>query len=358
MSSTTKATSRRRQRQRLVRLGPTSTVEFPSTTLQPLVESSCDDDVAVLRRRLDRERGYLFLRNLLPRSEVLDARRVILQRMRENGVLDAAEAAGSSNVVQEEGDARMANGAPSLFNMEGFATTCTTSASGTCTDVASHPTVTSLLSCPELYNFFRKLLDTDSIATFDYKWIRAVGTNQYTGVHCDAVYMGRGTTQTLYTVWIPLGDTTVEHGTLAICSGSNSTERYSKIRRTYGRLDVDRDRTEGWLSHDPLEISDKYGGQWATHDFAAGDVVIFGMHTLHASTPNLTERYRLSCDVRFQPADEAMDERWVLDSNEKGDDDDAGGGGGAGEGTRGTGHTSHGKEKLRSMEDARREWGI
>ena len=53
--------------------------------------------------------------------------------------------------------------------------------------------------------------------------------------------------------------------------------------------------------------------------------------------------------MRFQPVEDPLDERWVLAS-----DDDAPATGKK----QGTGHTSHGKIKLRSMEDARREWGI
>ena len=35
------------------------------------------------------------------------------------------------------------------------------------------------------------------------------------------------------------------------------------------------------------------------------------MYTMHASTTNTTDRWRLSADVRFQPASEPVDERWV-----------------------------------------------
>ena len=34
----------------------------------------------------------------------------------------------------------------------------------------------------------------------------------------------------------------------------------------------------------------------------AGDIVTFGLYTLHGSTTNTTNRFRISCDVRFQPA--------------------------------------------------------
>lgn len=33
----------------------------------------------------------------------------------------------------------------------------------------------------------------------------------------------------------------------------------------------------GWFTTDPFEITDKFGGQWKTTDYRAGDVLIFGM---------------------------------------------------------------------------------
>ena len=76
-------------------------------------------------------------------------------------------------------------------------------------------------------------------------------------------------------------------------------------------MDVDRDRTYGCLSHDPVEIVNTFGGQWSTTRFEAGDVILFGMFTMHASLTNVSDRWRISCDTRFQPADEPADPRWV-----------------------------------------------
>ena len=52
--------------------------------------------------------------------------------------------------------------------------------------------------------------------------------------------------------------------------------------------------------------------QWQTSDFLAGDVVIFGMGLVHASTANLTDRVRMSCDVRWQPAADPVDDRYEV----------------------------------------------
>jgi hypothetical protein len=35
------------------------------------------------------------------------------------------------------------------------------------------------------------------------------------------------------------------------------------------------------------------------------------MFTMHGSLTNTSNRYRLSCDTRYQRADEPVDERWV-----------------------------------------------
>ena len=59
------------------------------------------------------------------------------------------------------------------------------------------------------------------------------------------------------------------------------------------------------------------------------------MHTMHASTTNLTNRYRLSCDVRFQPANDPVDQRWSAEA---------------------VGHYNSGP--MRPISEARAEWNV
>ena len=106
-------------------------------------------------------------------------------------------------------------------------------------------------------------------------------------------------------------------GGLALLQGSHRLPGFERVRETYGEHDVHKAGIagDGWLSRDPLELlgfdhgpAAEAAGQgeaarWVTADFAAGDVVLFGMHMLHGSVGNQTaETMRLSCDVRFQPA--------------------------------------------------------
>ena len=285
-------------------------VEFPGSALGQLRESQdLLDDSKALRQRL-REDGFLLLRGLIESSVVLQARRTVLAHMQEKHAL-------VPNTPMLEGV--MPNGGRSVQMMGRKG-------------IAHHHSVLSVLENEALFKLFDSLFDEPALS-FPYKWLRAVGNEQYTGAHFDYVYMGRGSAR-LHTVWIPFGDIPIEQGALAICVGSHKLDSFGPIRETYGRMDVDRDGIEGWFSRDPMEIVERFGGQWQTTAYRASDVVIFGMHTMHASTTNLTNRFRLSCDVRFQPAVDLVDERWK------------------------PGGSGHSAVVQRDMESAREEWGI
>lgn len=288
-------------------------IDFPSTEMGVLEESNhLLGDVAALHGRMQ-EDGFLYLKGLIPRENVLQARKTVLQHMEDKRAL-------TPNTPILEGVMPAGGRSVQLMGRKGIAT---------------HPDMMAVLECRELFDFFERFFGEPAI-TFNYKWLRAVGNEEYTGAHIDFVYMGQGSSR-LHTVWIPFGDIEVEQGTLAMCVASNRLESFGRIRQTYGRMDVDRDQVEGWFSRDPLEIVEKFGGRWVTGNFSAGDVMIFGMHTMHASTTNLTNRFRLSCDVRFQPASDPADARWVGE---------------------GEGHTAHGVIKLKEMNEARQEWGV
>ncbi len=290
------------------------TLSYPSPELAELRESNALlGNAAALQERIA-EDGYLLLRGLIDRDKVQKARQTIMEYM-------AAQAALTPDTPVLEGVMPKGGRSVPMMGRKG---------------IAHQEDVRAVLESDELYAFFATYFG-ESALTFTYKWLRAVGNEQYTGAHYDYVYMGQGSPH-LHTVWIPFGDVEIEQGTLAMCVGSNRLPAFEKLKQTYGRMDVDRDQTEGWFTKDPLEIVERFGGQWATTNYRAGDVILFGMHTMHASTTNLTNRFRLSCDVRFQPATEPADKRWI--------------------GEEGTGHTALGKIALRSIEEARVAWGV
>ena len=123
--------------------------------------------------------------------------------------------------------------------------------------------------------------------------------------------MGRGSPD-LMTCWIPFGDIPVEQGTLMVCPTTHKKNKFKTLQSAYGKLDVDRDvpndpNASGHLTNHPLTWAPKKGHKifwdakkvknsvpqtdrdvWLTEDFRMGDVVIFGMKTLHMSTTNTT----------------------------------------------------------------------
>jgi len=240
-----------------------------------------------LRERL-KEDGYLLIRGLHDREKVLRARSVILQHMARHGCV-----ADDQDVL-----AGLIKEGTRPPNMLGY------------NDLTQHPELLDVFEGDAIVNLMSTLFNDKEVKTFEYKWLRAVGRGGATGSHYDVVYMGRGSLD-LMTGWVPMGDIEPDQGTLALCVGSHRLAGFEKVRQTYGHADVDRDLVDGMFSHDPYEIVEKFGGAWETTYFHAGDVIIFGMFTMHASTANTTDRWRISCDTRFQQADIPMDERWI-----------------------------------------------
>ncbi|MBI3829167.1 MAG: phytanoyl-CoA dioxygenase family protein [Planctomycetes bacterium] len=248
------------------------------------------DDVSALRARME-EDGYLLLRGVLPESEVLGARRAVLEH------LDAQNQVERSHALMDGFRAPSAKGAYLGGRRE----------------VTHSPGFLALAESQTLFDFYGRFF-AEPAMTINYKWLRAVGAGDSTSPHYDVVYMGRGTTVRLFTSWIPLGDVGLEDGPLAVLKGSHNLPSYQRVRETYGRADVDRDNIESFFSHDPLEITARYGGQWQTTAFRAGDLLLFGMFTMHGAISNMSERFRLSTDLRFQPVSEPLDERWIGDT--------------------------------------------
>jgi ectoine hydroxylase-related dioxygenase (phytanoyl-CoA dioxygenase family) len=241
------------------------------------------DDLPALRHRMD-EDGYLLIRGLHDAAKVEAARRAILENLDANGQIDRAYPIDQA-VVAPEGRGAFLGGSKEMTRTEAFL---------------------NVVESPEVMGFFSRFLEAD-VLTYDYKWLRVVGPGDFTGAHYDIVYMGRGTPN-VFTVWTPLGDVPYELGPLAILAGSH---RFESVKESYGQMDVDRDHVTGWFSSDPAEMVDRYGGQWQTTEFRVGDALIFGMFTMHGSLNNTSDRYRISCDTRYQRANEPVDERWV-----------------------------------------------
>ncbi len=287
-------------------------LDMSDETFGPLREATnIVDDGPALRRRLV-EDGYLYLPNYLDRALVLAARRRELQQFLALGYLDPEYPLLDGVInAQYRGQAANPYGEPELMNAARY-----------------NLPLQKVLYGGAMIELYRRLFG-EEIRPFDFTWHRAKTDSRDSAAqpHCDIVFMGRGSHR-LCTSWTPLGDIPTEMGGLMVLEGSCHLEH---VRSTYGTLDVDHYCTnyddaaeieagskvwQDWVNNGAYNVNalatrQELGGRWLTTDYTAGDLLVFGMFTMHASMDNHTARFRLSTDTRYQPASDPVDERWV-----------------------------------------------
>lgn len=243
-------------------------------------------DGKALRVRMEEE-GYLFFRGLLPRDEVLAARREILLKYAAIGELDPAAPVMDAIYCEES--------AIGEVNLRAFSES-----------VRSGLAYERVVLHPKLMAFYEQLLEGEPKA-YDMRWPRFARPGEGCGFHYDGPYMARGT-ERLFSSWIPLGDIPRIEGGLIILEPS---DRQTKLLAAYAGMDADKDKLE-WIGLDPEKLRKRFGGRWLSADFEVGDVLCFKMNTLHGALDNNSPagRCRLSSDTRYQRADEPFDERW------------------------------------------------
>jgi ectoine hydroxylase-related dioxygenase (phytanoyl-CoA dioxygenase family) len=232
--------------------------------------------------------GYVLLRGALPRDAVLAARRDVLQRLAAVGeIAEPAEAAVAT------GRSQRAALHPNLGAF--WQQVCESSA------------LRSVSHGPALADASAAALGCATVP-FDFLWLRTMAQGRASPLHFDHVYMNRGS-QRLVTAWIPLGDVPLRAGPLVVVEGSH---RFEDLIARYRGVDVDRDSLPGSFPEDAVAFAHGRQTRLLTTAFQAGDVLLFDMFTLHGSCDNRLGggQVRLSCDVRWQAAGDARDDRW------------------------------------------------
>ena len=265
-----------------------------------------------LRARLA-EDGHLFIRGFHPRRAAEAARDRVLAALRDLGALDP-------ETDWHQGIAGPQNASFAFFRQ---------------TEVAHAPEVLAVTDGPHTFDFYEKLMGGAAL-TMDKRWLRAMARGGSNFFHYDSAYVGRGTLRR-YTMWSAFTDIGLENGPLAICLRSHQDER---LKATYGLADMDLDLIDPVFSKDPREMVEKFGFTLATARFEPGDALLFGLHLLHSSVPNRTNRYRISIDTRYQLATDLRDERFY------------------GEGGAWLGNGYNKDAKYRPMAELRRLWGL
>ena len=143
----------------------------------------------------------------------------------------------------------------------------------------------------------------------DYMFLRPSVSGRATRLHYDLPFFARGSNRIL-TAWTALGDIPVSEGPLVIVEGSH---HFSDLIEPIRQIDYDsKDSPQVQLMQEPIEFVERRQTRLLTTDFKAGDLVVFSMTTLHGTLDNRSSigRTRLSCDVRWQPAADPIDERY------------------------------------------------
>ena len=251
-------------------------------------------DGTVLRERLS-EDGYVFLRDVLDKHVLLHVQQIIADELHR---LDAIDVDGdrSAHLFPARPDL-------SLYKV---------------IDDISQEERRALTRQPALHSIFRAIFG-EGAKPLDYTWPRIAGPGCGELPHSDWIYMRRGTPR-LYTAWIPLMDLPLSHGPLMILENSHHdnphTRRYLDMDvGKLGYFDAARFKHGAFVhggrySRRPDRVREEFGTRWLSTDYRLGDVIIFSTRCLHVTLDNRSKGFRMSIDVRFQPARDITDPRF------------------------------------------------
>ncbi len=280
-------------------------------------------DLSALRERLADD-GYLYIPGFFDPELVLAGRRAIFSQLAANGELDPGSDPMEGRVAPVQAQAFALDAAPTFKAADGTVRNPDKVGAFRPEMAAESDEIKRIVFGPELEAFYQGLFGEDC-RHLDFIWARLMGPGHGTPVHCDQVYMGRGSAE-LMTCWIPYVDIPLEVGGLILLEDSH---RRQDQLATYLARDVDAYCTNrpdevkrvvedggwsfpGWLSKRPDRMPATYGGRWLTVPrWRPGDLLTFPMSLVHASLDNQSDRVRFSTDTRYQPAAHPADPRWI-----------------------------------------------
>ncbi|KAJ5767021.1 uncharacterized protein N7511_004637 [Penicillium nucicola] len=280
-----------------------------------------------LRKRYD-EDGYLFLKQVLPRQDVLDARNSYFSSLQSTGVLkpDTEPVAGIFDPAKSHLDYPGigaghigGNGKPGGDRAAAFVDLALDAhyQDWYAEKFCNHPT---------LYDFVAKFSHwgKDTLNLRRTLLRNNIPGSKPIGVHYDQIFLRYGD-PTSVTAWVPMGDIKINGGGLIYLEdgdkvGVQLEEAFYTKAKAAGMTDEEAKSafntnmmTTGLLSEFPSEFARENGRRWLVSAYEAGDVVLHKPHMIHASTINNDPDnvIRLATDLRFCDSSKPYDKRWM-----------------------------------------------
>ena len=264
----------------------------PSSLIHEMVDSaSLLDNPTALRARLA-EDGYLYLKYVVDKEAIMAARQEVFERLVKVGEIREPAIDGIAT-----GDSRRKELEPDL---------------GAFWRSVSEGRKLRAASNGRDMQRIMSLIFGEPARNQDYIFLRAGAQGRATGLHFDYPFFTRAHDK-VCTVWMPIGDVTVEDGPVVVVEGSN---RYRDLIDPMIGFDISKDNTrKADFGADAISFAQSRGTRLLTQNFEAGDIALFGMYTAHGSLDNHSpiNRVRLSCDLRWQPASLPLDDRYFGD---------------------------------------------
>ncbi|PLB43860.1 hypothetical protein P170DRAFT_514168 [Aspergillus steynii IBT 23096] len=306
-----------------------SVVDGPLTSENAALLRPSDPTLPIeeLRQRYNQD-GYLFLKQVLPRDDVLQTRRDYFEYLAPTGVLkDGSDPVdGIFNPTKSLADYPGigaghvdGNGRPGGPSADMFVDRA----------IEAHQKdwyTKNLVHHPALYDFVAKFTGWgNDTLTFKRTLLRNnIPGSKPIGVHYDQIFLRHGE-PTSVTAWVPIGDIKLNGGGLIYLEdgdpvGLKIEEEFTTKAKQAGLTEEEARSafnsnmmSTGLLSEAPAQFAKENGRRWLVSAYEAGDVVLHKPHTIHASTINNDQDnvIRLATDLRFCDSSKPYDKRWM-----------------------------------------------
>ncbi|HTM15707.1 MAG TPA: phytanoyl-CoA dioxygenase family protein [Terracidiphilus sp.] len=237
--------------------------------MKPFSEVPADHLTSDLLHREIGSKGYVLVRNVLPRPDISKVLSEVAEVLSRAGWLnpahDPADRIANAAAACGDPDPAFKTTYREVFNLESFHA------------LPHHPQLKAVM----------KMIVGERVLIHPKPIGRLIFPNsERLRVHAHQDYRFMNGDPECYTVWIPLHDCPTEVGPLQILEGSHHFGFQTHIDEN--------------LHVPEIPAGAEMGDEWAGGDINAGDVLIFHSLTVHAAAPNLSDRMRISLDCRFQ----------------------------------------------------------